>query len=206
MLWFLSTNCFRSETIPFQVSSWQLLSAPLCHLFLQHWKFILSDLTWWKMTRRGLTDRTIAQMLEEVSATNIYLFKIKSWKLKLKVKKLFYCIQILCHPYFFWLVPRPALNFCRLRIRNNYSGSRKKIRVRPDPDHHPCSKLPMLLQIFCYSDKKKGSDPELKHYFRTLEPECFSSGSSSLLIWIRMTGTGTLCAFSRNKIFIIVIL
>ena len=108
------------------------------------------------MTRRGLTDRTIAQMLEEVSATNIYLFKIKSWKLKLKVKKLFYCIQILCHPYFFWLVPRPALNFCRMRIRNNYSGSGKKIRVRPDPDHHPCSKLPMLLQIFCYSDKKKG--------------------------------------------------
>ena len=205
VLWFLSTNCFRSETIPFLVSSWQLLSAPLCHLFLQHWKFILSDLTWWKMTRRGLTDRTIAQMLEEVSATNIYLFKIKSWKLKLKVKKLFYCIQILCHPYFFWLVPRPALNFCRMRIRNNYSGSGKKIRVRPDPDHHPCSKLPMLLQIFCYSDKK-GSDLELKHYFRTLEPECFSSGSSSLLIWIRMTGTGTLCAFSRNKIFIIVIL
>ena len=205
MLWFLSTNCFRSETIPFQVSSWQLLSAPLCHLFLQHWKFILSDLTWWKMTRRGLTDQTIAQMLEEVSATNIYLFKIKSWKLKLKVKKLFDCIQILCHPYFFWLVPRPALNFCRMRIRNNYSGSGKKIRVRPDPDHHPCSKLPMLLQIFCYSDKK-GSDLELKHYFRTLEPECFSSGSSSLLIWIRMTGTGTLCAFSRNKIFIIVIL
>ena len=92
-----------------------------------------------------------------------------------------------------------------MRIRNNYSGSGKKIRVRPDPDHHPCSKLPMLLQIFCYSDKK-GSDPELKHYFRTLEPECFSSGSSSLLIWIRMTGTSTLCAFSRNKIFIIVIL
>ena len=30
------------------------------------------------MTRRGLTDQTIAQMLEEVSATNIYLFKIKS--------------------------------------------------------------------------------------------------------------------------------